>query len=492
MSRSTTVGVAKFMASGMVRRLRIWAARFLRRPPVTTPVDLVDPMRGALRDTELLLAFAAQSYRKTKLEKVTALSVAAENVTTARAKGVMVSPQEAAAFWVAYDELAVDMAPLSAHSIRASMQVNSRRFPTALLTPTSFNASLAVLVFLFSLALQGYWVAGRNLLERAERIEQQNADLQQRYALGNNLLTLAQNRKRELEMRCREESMCWGLEARRKDGQVLTIDTLQTATLNAEMRLATSDFEQRWTASMELKGEIDKVIAEARPVEAMLVQWIEGTRKVCRSSQYLNFLCPVDSTVFHEDVKTKRAKLRDEIGKLGQERFQLWQKRRAAQESPSSVGTESLQQISEKLEKLEIEATGTRWAEQSYGQREDYAFRAIVLEARLSIAYLGTYWIAMVMGVLGALTFILRTLSHQLREHTYVPVSASLSIVRICLGAIAGVFGSLLAPGDPTLKSLPPLFIPFVFGYGIEILFSLLDKVVKAFAQQEQQMHQKS
>lgn len=67
-----------------------------------------------------------------------------------------------------------------------------------------------------------------------------------------------------------------------------------------------------------------------------------------------------------------------------------------------------------------------------------------------------------------------------------MPVSASVSIVRICLGAVAGVFGSLILPASDTgLKSLPPLFVPFVFGYGIEILFSLLDRLVKSFTQGE-------
>jgi len=492
MSPSTEGEVAKFMASGMARRLRIWTAQFLKRRRTTAPIDLLDPMGGALRDTELLLAFASQSYRKIKPEKVKALSVAVENVNAARSKGAVVSPLEVASFWIAYDELAIDMAPLSAHSIRASMQINSRTFPGALFTPTAFNASLAVLVFLFSLVLQGYWVAGKNLLERAERIDQQNIELQQKNALNDSFLMRARNRKRDLETRCRKNAMCWGLEAGKKQGQVPTIDTLQAATLNAELSLAASEDEQRWRASNELKGEIDKNIAEARPLETMLVQWIEGTRKVCQSSQYLNFLCPVDSTKFLDDVRKKRNQVRDEMGALFERRMALWKKQTAAQEGPTSVQGQSLDEVSKELAEVENKLTGVGWAERSFGTREEYAFHAVVLEARLSIAYLGTYWIAMVMGVLGALTFILRTLSHQLREHTYVPVSASLSIVRICLGAIAGVFGSLLAPGDPTLKSLPPLFIPFVFGYGIEILFSLLDKVVKAFAQQEQQMYPKS
>lgn len=112
-------------------------------------------------------------------------------------------------------------------------------------------------------------------------------------------------------------------------------------------------------------------------------------------------------------------------------------------------------------------------------------FRNIVVEVRLIAANISAYLSAMAMGLLGALTFILRTLTTQLRDHTYVPVSISISVVRIVLGAIAGVFGSMLASGNEVSKSLPPLFVPFIFGYGIEILFSLLDKTVRAFTQPE-------
>lgn len=70
----------------------------------------------------------------------------------------------------------------------------------------------------------------------------------------------------------------------------------------------------------------------------------------------------------------------------------------------------------------------------------------------------------------------------------YMPISARVYSVRICLGAIAGVFGGLLASaGDAAFKSLSlsSLFVPFVFGYGIEIQLALLDRVVRTFTQPE-------
>jgi hypothetical protein len=107
-------------------------------------------------------------------------------------------------------------------------------------------------------------------------------------------------------------------------------------------------------------------------------------------------------------------------------------------------------------------------------------------EVRIILGNLATYIVPLIMGLLGALAYILQLLTTQLRDHTYVPTSVSGNVVRLCLGAIAGVFGALLAPGsDAVLKGLPPLFIPFVFGYGIEILFALLNRIVKSFTQSE-------
>jgi len=135
---SSEHGAPNIAGSGLVRRLRIWAASLLKRRTVMAPIDLSDPLGGALRDTELLLAFAAQCHRKIRPEKVNALSVAVENVNAARCNGSAVSSHESVAFWVAYDELAIDMAPLSAHSIRASIQLLAPGDPTLKTLPPLF------------------------------------------------------------------------------------------------------------------------------------------------------------------------------------------------------------------------------------------------------------------------------------------------------------------------------------------------------------------
>jgi hypothetical protein len=54
----------------------------------------------------------------------------------------------------------------------------------------------------------------------------------------------------------------------------------------------------------------------------------------------------------------------------------------------------------------------------------------------------------------------------------------------VCLGMIGGVVGGLLfADSDKqtALSAIPPIALPFFFGYAVEVVFAFLDRIVKAF-----------
>jgi hypothetical protein len=64
-----------------------------------------------------------------------------------------------------------------------------------------------------------------------------------------------------------------------------------------------------------------------------------------------------------------------------------------------------------------------------------------------------------------------------------VPDSTARGVGRIVLGMMAGVLGGWFVPNvDSVAKSIPPLMIPFVLGYSVELLFGLLDKAVGTFS----------
>lgn len=459
------------------RRLLTRIARAILKREVGSAINMTDPIGGAIRDADLLVAFAAQGRRNIKPDKVKALISAKHEIDEARTASQRVTPAQLSSFWIAYDDFAVDMTPLSAHSIRSSMAVNQKRFPASLLTPTAYNAALAVVVFFVCLALQGFWVAGKELIDRADSLEKQKVELQKRIESNSGGLRRTENREVIAKEKLCTATQCDSDEppdTTRPTKQKSDLDGL--AVMKAELNLIRTEFAEKSLVDRELSQELTGLNDRSRPLEELLSKWHERARLVC-DAWYLKFLCPVDNPKLgsgeNSDLKDRLGKARAQSEKL----IADYDKRR--QERATLISS------SERLPILSKQSE-VRRLEQEVAARDADKFRSIVVEVRIIVANIGTYLIAMVMGLLGSLTFILRALSQQLREHTYVPVSASISIVRICLGAIAGVFGTLLVPGgENTLKSLPPLFIPFVFGYGIEILFSLLDKMVRSFTQTE-------
>ncbi len=457
------------------------------------PVDLERPHEWAVKDAELLIAFAAQSRKSLSKEKVVALTVASAALQRHMMAASRPAAEELAAFWMAYDSIAADMAPLSALSIRASSAINASRFPGSLFTPTAITAALAVLVFLVCLAVQGFWVAGKELVERADALEAQRRPLQERIALNNSNLQRARGKLNAMREQLGVQSCAVfncvpfppGFIKTDKASPASQLDPARVAALKAEAGLIRADISERDIVQQELDGEVRKLNERNAPLERLLTKWHERAMDICGTS-YLRYLCPVDNPKAATERETTA--LKEDIARL---KADLKQAEReppaddpaanlASYATASSLGGEFRRTHPSRI-RFELASL-----ERELAAMDADRFRSIAAEVRIIIANIGTYIISMVMGLLGALTFILRTLSQQLREHTYIPTSASVSIVRICLGAIAGVFGSLLLPtSDPSLKSLSPLFIPFVFGYGIEILFSLLDKVVRNFAQPE-------
>ena len=199
-------GAAAHHDASMLQRLLSW----LRRPRVArTVVDLDDTVGCALADAEVLLAFAAQSPRAVKRENIQALTTAAAAVTARRLEGARPTAEELTNFWIAYDELGNVMAPVSALSIRSSMRLNAKRFPLSLLTATGLNAIFAIAVFIACIWLQGFWGAGRELLDKAEALEAQKTELQQRMQRTEGVLTRRQSQIEDLDQKlCPPYGLC--------------------------------------------------------------------------------------------------------------------------------------------------------------------------------------------------------------------------------------------------------------------------------------------
>lgn len=93
---------------------------------------------------------------------------------------------------------------------------------------------------------------------------------------------------------------------------------------------------------------------------------------------------------------------------------------------------------------------------------------------------IGVSWVLpFLFGLLGTLIFLLRTIGDQRRR----PMAPTDVLVRTALGSLGGiVMGWFFAPSSPALSGSlgtvsVPLAIAFLTGYGIDILFRLLDRL---------------
>jgi hypothetical protein len=105
-----------------------------------------------------------------------------------------------------------------------------------------------------------------------------------------------------------------------------------------------------------------------------------------------------------------------------------------------------------------------------------YAVNMIAAQSVLEM--LQNYVLPLIYGLLGAFIFVLRSLLQQVRNLTYTASREVGYRLRLTLGCLAGMItGWLMKPdiGDVTLS---PMALAFLAGYSIEVLFTLLDRLI--------------
>lgn len=92
------------------------------------------------------------------------------------------------------------------------------------------------------------------------------------------------------------------------------------------------------------------------------------------------------------------------------------------------------------------------------------------------------YILPLLYGLLGAYAFVLRKLIEDTRRTVYTKESNLKYILRIHLGALAGLaVGLFFVPEDTSITlpiSLSPLAVAFLTGYSVEFFFSALDRII--------------
>ena len=99
--------------------------------------------------------------------------------------------------------------------------------------------------------------------------------------------------------------------------------------------------------------------------------------------------------------------------------------------------------------------------------------------------FLATYVLPALYGLLGACAFVLRQLSADIAELRFANDLRVRYTLRLNIGLLAGLaVGWFISPDQnaSVVANLSPLALAFVAGYGSELLFAVLDRIVNAFS----------
>jgi hypothetical protein len=118
----------------------------------------------------------------------------------------------------------------------------------------------------------------------------------------------------------------------------------------------------------------------------------------------------------------------------------------------------------------------------STDQMNNAQLQAVQIQEKANLigGVLVAYILPIVLGSIGAVAYIIRTISEQIRASTFSASSPTRHIMRAALGAMAGVVVGFFSDLSTKL-SLPPLAVAFLAGYGVEALFSMFDGFIAKF-----------
>lgn len=111
---------------------------------------------------------------------------------------------------------------------------------------------------------------------------------------------------------------------------------------------------------------------------------------------------------------------------------------------------------------------------------------AILQEANSYRLILGIYVLPLLYGIIGGFTFVLRELTSEIKSLTFSTGSNIKYILRILLGAIAGLaiglfWGDLQNAQKFGITSLSPMLLAFLGGYCVEYLLQFLERISSSF-----------
>ena len=447
-------------------------------------------LRQAMEDADLLLAHATQSSLYAADTTTDALLRALANLRLmqqgqdpcpppaapgAVAPAAPASPpsrdcQVAEAelvFWKAYDQFARLLAPVSAHSLRSTRDYHEQPWHQAAIAATRVLPVLAIMTFFLALLLQGRSIDGRQLSERLKAFDQLRTQRHEQLRSAIDPLcalftapattTTAKPTAAKPSAQTAVLDSSAGSQALRKlwsaHHAVMLLAVRQQGLLEEVVRW------RHWQRQKEIVAALPWVLR-------LPLQWWSGDGQQSSDAAAAPFKVAASASSSLASQPAKPA-TQDEAANQAQLRS-----------SPALSQSTRLPATDDEARKLcsqgpEVPAT---WGSELTRAEQ------LRLSFDSDMNLLETAYVPIVMGMLGATAFLLRGVVEHLRNFSYTPRFTSLYIVRLVLGMIAGVLGGALLPAgaDSSIRAISPLMVPFLFGYAIEVFFSLLDKLVKS------------
>ncbi len=102
--------------------------------------------------------------------------------------------------------------------------------------------------------------------------------------------------------------------------------------------------------------------------------------------------------------------------------------------------------------------------------------------ARSLLSILSQYVLPLILGLLGAIAYLVRRSLFNLAYNSYAPSFGGQFSMRLCLGGLLGVIGGIMLSLDEAeleTYSLSTVVVAFLMGYSVEFAFTLFDRLIE-------------
>lgn len=118
------------------------------------------------------------------------------------------------------------------------------------------------------------------------------------------------------------------------------------------------------------------------------------------------------------------------------------------------------------------------------GDSEGQIKNALAIEgySRSLLSILSQYVLPLILGLLGAIAYLVRRSLFNLAYNSYAPSFGGQFIMRVCLGGLLGVIGGIMLSLDQAeleTYSLSTVVVAFLMGYSVEFAFTLFDRLIE-------------